>query len=756
MIRLLLIYLCFFFFSSCLIAQNFDERIVSSDIVLEGKVIEKQSFWNDKSTLIYTISKVEVYKVFKGNITEETISVRTEGGIVGDQVQYSFHSPHLSENREGIFILNQSKERTNLMSHHLIEYSVQGEKFEALIGSDLYSNPSRIYDRITGITGESYSKIKPNSIEKSIAIWLNETMDVISSTDILIEFTFENIQLVGLDKVEFDIMAKSNQPGIRFATSDVYLDYDTGVFGLNVVQNEKIHATKETVIENNVYALQLADENSSKVRLLVDAAFQPDQFYTLSQIAEKFIHVELDIADVINISSISFDGLLMTNQSFFYDGVSQELIGFDKVSVEEPIFPFLLPNIDFFTPTTIPAGTGDILTIVGTNFGDFSPGQSTVMFVDGDSLNLYMQAGRKDFEWDGVIHWSDTLIQVKVPSVDENELIEEPAATGKIKVRNADGEIVSSMDKLLIPYSIHNIRQNAGASTRKVTLKASDDGNTGICINISSAVPGYLHHTIRSALNQWCNAVGANFSIGDIVSTNQAAIDGESVIFYGGEVDGLGGGMAINGIYFAEFCINSLPGGGAEVGHMGDEVDFVIYAPNSLPSNSQINQFKEVLIHEFGHAHMLGHATNGIGGGTQYIMHPMGNPTGTITSTDIEGANLLLTNSMNIVSESCGIPFGSGSCGVACTTSIYEQELNKRITVFPNPIDGTEVNISISEVFETEVQVRVYDARGVLVNESFMENGKKAHSLKLPDIAGFYLVQFGVYGEQITRKVLKL
>jgi hypothetical protein len=35
-------------------AQNLQERVEQSDLIIEGKVTKKQSYWNSSRTLIYT------------------------------------------------------------------------------------------------------------------------------------------------------------------------------------------------------------------------------------------------------------------------------------------------------------------------------------------------------------------------------------------------------------------------------------------------------------------------------------------------------------------------------------------------------------------------------------------------------------------------------------------------------------------------------------------------------------------------------
>ncbi len=60
-----------------------DEKIQNATLIAEGEVVEQKSFWNDSRTMIFTSNTVEVYKTFKGSVSEKTIEVLTEGGSVG-------------------------------------------------------------------------------------------------------------------------------------------------------------------------------------------------------------------------------------------------------------------------------------------------------------------------------------------------------------------------------------------------------------------------------------------------------------------------------------------------------------------------------------------------------------------------------------------------------------------------------------------------------------------------------------------------
>ncbi|MDD5570176.1 MAG: T9SS type A sorting domain-containing protein [Bacteroidales bacterium] len=66
------------------INMSLEERAAQSDLIIEGKVINQNSYRNNSGEMIYTSNIIEVYKVFKGIVQSETIEVVTIGGVVDD------------------------------------------------------------------------------------------------------------------------------------------------------------------------------------------------------------------------------------------------------------------------------------------------------------------------------------------------------------------------------------------------------------------------------------------------------------------------------------------------------------------------------------------------------------------------------------------------------------------------------------------------------------------------------------------------
>ena len=80
----LTIFLFYFANAQCLMRPiSLNDRANASSLIVEGKVISKHSSWNSLHNMIYTTNTVEVYKIFKGNVTTTSVEIITAGGIVG-------------------------------------------------------------------------------------------------------------------------------------------------------------------------------------------------------------------------------------------------------------------------------------------------------------------------------------------------------------------------------------------------------------------------------------------------------------------------------------------------------------------------------------------------------------------------------------------------------------------------------------------------------------------------------------------------
>lgn len=96
-------------FAQCSLEHwDLEKRINKSELVLEAKVIDKKSLWDNNHRLIYTLSTLESYKVFKGVQYSSKIQVITAGGSVGLEALAVHPELELQVNDVGMFLLKKS------------------------------------------------------------------------------------------------------------------------------------------------------------------------------------------------------------------------------------------------------------------------------------------------------------------------------------------------------------------------------------------------------------------------------------------------------------------------------------------------------------------------------------------------------------------------------------------------------------------------------------------------------------------------
>lgn len=136
-----------------------DSQVNQSNLVVEGKVISKRSFWDANQQNIYTAHTVEVFKIFKGQITSSNIDIITQGGIVGLNAEVVSNSLRLRENDFGLFLLkNNTAPIDGILSTNSIFQSVgeQQSFYKYNLDNDSASNA---FQTINGITSGLYDTI---------------------------------------------------------------------------------------------------------------------------------------------------------------------------------------------------------------------------------------------------------------------------------------------------------------------------------------------------------------------------------------------------------------------------------------------------------------------------------------------------------------------------------------------------------------------------------------------------------------------
>jgi PKD repeat protein len=148
-----------------------NQRISDATVIVEGKVISQQSFWNVSNDFIYTSFQVEVYKSFKGNITSYVIEVINEGGEIGNTKIVAEPNLELEDFQTGIFFLTTPDvyNQASLLSTSLQFKGTSSQQsfikydLETREAADLYKSypdiQDDLYDVIQQQTGASYYQV---------------------------------------------------------------------------------------------------------------------------------------------------------------------------------------------------------------------------------------------------------------------------------------------------------------------------------------------------------------------------------------------------------------------------------------------------------------------------------------------------------------------------------------------------------------------------------------------------------------------
>jgi hypothetical protein len=80
-----------------------------ADVILTGKVVNQKSQWNHEQTRISTQSTIQVEEYLKGNEVNNTITVTTPGGEVGDVGELYTHMPRFNNNEDVLLFVKKDK-----------------------------------------------------------------------------------------------------------------------------------------------------------------------------------------------------------------------------------------------------------------------------------------------------------------------------------------------------------------------------------------------------------------------------------------------------------------------------------------------------------------------------------------------------------------------------------------------------------------------------------------------------------------------
>lgn len=169
------------------------KKIEASQVIFEGNVIHKNSFWNPEHTNIFTSNIIEVYKVFKGNFSATRVELITEGGVVGTEMEIVTPGLELTENETGLFFAQPSSvtnSMTSMPQNLKFEPSVNVQSFIKYdlvdqVATDAYTIYTDVEKELYGViknqSGQDHKVIKQFNINQTKSTAKTSAAPVISS-----------------------------------------------------------------------------------------------------------------------------------------------------------------------------------------------------------------------------------------------------------------------------------------------------------------------------------------------------------------------------------------------------------------------------------------------------------------------------------------------------------------------------------------------------------------------------------------------
>jgi hypothetical protein len=265
--------------------------------------------------------------------------------------------------------------------------------------------------------------------------------------------------------------------------------------------------------------------------------------------------------------------------------------------------------ITSLSPTTVTAGTGAVLTIVGSNFGA-TRGTGSVQFLNADDGGAsHVQPLDSDY-----LSWTDTEIRVQVPSTTPQG---SPAGTGPVVVTNNAGVTSTSAGSLTISYGIINLESSAASSVALRPKLINDNGSGGYTLAYAPAFQANAAAVaaFERALTQWGCNTGANRVTTTTTATavpSGASTDGTNIVTFDATPATLPAGVL--GVTYSYYRLCGTNVTVPETDYVfANRADWNFTA--QAPAFAQYD-FESVALHEQGHGIQMAHVIN-----TNAVMH---------------------------------------------------------------------------------------------------------------------------------------
>jgi len=781
-----LLALFFTLFLSSLNAQYIEvplqKKIQNAPFIFEGEVISSQSFMPEEQKIIYTSHIVKISKILKGDFPNDEVEIITVGGSVNGRRLRVTNNLTLHNNWEGVFFCrNTVRPSLNRSNSGLALRVYEGEQgfiryqnhFGSTTAKTIFHHYENVETDLLSVIEQKTRKrerINPNKRERELLEWISQKTYGNTSRNGMktgIEYEFANPEITGQNDeyFEFDIEVSTFANTFLFGNSEIHLEYDPTVWGLDMVANGKITATKETVILSSDYSLTVSDETASKVKLAINSISNPNNPFSLTPNQEELCHLKLDISNLLSVSpNIFFDETAMQGESEYYQ--NGNFYDFLNVVAADSMIQswstFVPPVIDSIRPLKISAGTFDTLYI-GNNFG---LDEGSIIFQAADDI---IGTAPNTVASPIDVDWSDNLIKVMMFSTN---LDFEVPGSGQVLVKKAiSNDSTLTSETLLIEYTITNYRDSTtDLSLLPILIDGTASDTFKFQLNNAITLASDTADVIRTSLEQWRCVSGINWKLSDISTNSDYDRDYiNSISFASNDLDIDSSVTWQTLIYFLDTTINSnwnYCNYNNQKYVFIDEIDLLVngfdmdwfMTTNSNQTNTNKADFWTIALHELGHVHLFEHINidTSISVNTMFPYHQLTDVIRFIDAPTKIDADWIM-DSIEVVSSHCGGRISRTTQG--CLTSTNPIIENNSFNLYPNPTNEFVILAFDNLDRQQSCYIRIFDVHGRLLfeNEELLKYGENI--IYLNEVGSFntgiYFIQLRIGNKILSSKLIK-
>ena len=123
--------------------------------------------------------------------------------------------------------------------------------------------------------------------------------------------------------VEFDVFATDSPAGLLYSQSEIFVQYDSTIFGTHLVDSNKIVATKGLAVDSPYYNLSLSDSTPTMLKIAITHTPNPASLRNLGNVNQQLCHLKINLTG-LNLTTVAaaFDTIAMAGRSKYQRSVA--------------------------------------------------------------------------------------------------------------------------------------------------------------------------------------------------------------------------------------------------------------------------------------------------------------------------------------------------------------------------------------------------------------------------------------------------